>query len=326
MTSALLIAVGGPNLDTFTNVLWALNRRLSGQLSIEKVLVLEVGDPRTDLGELARRIGTALGREAELRVRRLDRDLQTMIPESLVAGAREVGRAGLVVDLTTGTKAVSAILYACGSFSQLEHLYYVNVHKKGPAFPQLWAEAETERSYELVALAPLRDVRELASQSYFDLVFYVEHLAAVEDRAPLDVRDEVHRATNQLRVALPLFFRNPPDYLSAMRAIGTAGEELVGLILKTVERLEPAKAPVDGRKLGQWSDEFRERARKGGPATAMSAIPGALVLDTAARTLQHWRNAAAHKHPPRFSLFEVRTAMHTCIELLQTALAMWATL
>jgi hypothetical protein len=326
MKSGLLVAVGGPNLDTFTNILCALSRQVRSHLSIDKVLVLETTEGRQQYAELRERVRLALGRDAELRIRTVSNDLlQTIIPRVLVDGGREVGRDALIVDLTTGPKTVTAVLYACASFSQLEHLYYISVSKKGSSFVQLWAESEPEQYYKAVVLAPIKDVQELASQSFFDLVYYIEKLGKIDERAPARLAPEVRHATDQLRTALPLFFGNPPHFRSAMQAIGNAGEHIVGLILEVVKRIDPAGAPATATKLVDWSQKYRKDAKDGSVPPFALAIPGTHVLDTASRTLLNLRNAAAHGSPVQFSASEVRVAMSIALNLLETVLAVEAT-
>jgi hypothetical protein len=321
-----LLIVAGNNTATVGNIIWVLDQALAGRIRIEKVLILDVADAdqRVDISRFHEVIPRALGRKPQLRHQEVEGELQTTLPSILIDAVNEVGREGVVVDLTSGTKACSAVLYACASFSQLPHLYYVNVHRSPDrTFPQLWTSslAENAGRYELIQLPPLKDVQALAAQSYFDLIFYVDRLDKIDGAAPPRLRQTILQATQQLRTALPLFFRNPPDYLSAMRAIGTAGESIQLLLPDVVAMIDPHLAPCLRGSIGNWGRQYREAIRGGTARPEFAAIGGTLVIDSQVYLLKNWRNAAAHKSPPAFGISEVRTAMHAALNLLETILA-----
>jgi hypothetical protein len=320
--SGLMVASSG-NVDTFTNVLWAINKHLSDFLRIEKLLLLDTGDATLDFAGLQQRAHMVLGRAVEMRVKPLGDDSQWLIPRVVVDGANEVGRDGLVVDLTTGTKTVSAILYACASFSQLRHLYYVSVERGEKGFYNLWLEPDAEKKHKLSALSPLEDVHELASHSFFDLIFYREELDKIDKRVKLgsDLAASVQEVTNYLRTALPHFFSKNPDYLSAMRSIGAARERLQPIVLQAACLINNTEEPKTLRQLDEWSEQYRDSRLGVGSSETGRAIAGTFVLDAGLRLLQSWRNRASHPPPPEFTQSDIRTAIAVTVTLLEAVVA-----
>jgi hypothetical protein len=334
MKPALFIA-SGVNRDSFTNALWALARHLSPGLRIDKVLVLESSDTKEPMRpdderdkyfrEIRDHMLLALDRDVELRIRILPADLQAVMPRLVVDGVKEMGRDAVVIDLTTGTKTMTAVLYACASFARLDHLYKVSVRPKPDGkFAQLWTEPQPDQWYTVEKLDSLKDVQPLASQSFFDLVAYNDELTEIDGRAPEDFVEEVQLATNFLRMALPLMFGNPPAYRQAVHAIGMARESINGLIVKTVEKLDPTALGLKLDDLDKWAKGFRKALKEGTSPLLAASVPGVLALDCTMDTLRHWRNYSAHAYPTQFGISEVRVAMSTAIHLLETVITVWS--
>jgi hypothetical protein len=320
MNTALLIATG-PNKGTLTNVLYAINKRISATHQIEKLLIIdieEVGGGGSGLSweDILESGRLALQRDIEVRKRKLSGDLQSLIPRLLVDGAKEVGRDNVVVDITSGNKTASAILYATASFCRLNHIYYVSVSKRQQGFANLWEETEPEKLFTVINLAPLRDVQHLAALSHFDLIFYLDTFDRLDSEASDAVSAELREVTHHLRSSLRLFFELR-DNLASMQALGTATEHLIGLIYQMVNAVD-AGAKIDKlTALKSWSDQLRkDLSAKSGPDYSRQ-YPITHALDHSAELLRNWRNASKHTNPPTFSGQEVRTAVNLVISLLE---------
>lgn len=350
-----LLFVTGGNIDTLSNVMWALRIHVRDCVRLQKVVVLDLADGgrSVDAVPIVERVRLILGPSSEVRFRHIRDDPQTAIARLVVDGARELGRDALVVDLTTGNKTTSAILYACASFSQLHHLYYVSVHQRtDSSFPRLWEERADDTTtmsmelYDVAQLPTLREVKELTAQSYFDLIYYADQLDTMDATSPANIAASVRQVTNQLRSCLPLFFGNPPQELAAMRVIGVALESALGLLRSALALAQPAPTqlprlhasrPTPPGKKGQTdayspaelykaldmgANQLRKLARCSGTgASFVKQVPGILTIDALASVVHWWRNAASHPDPPEFGLHDVRVALLVTLHMLQTAIA-----
>ena len=326
----LLIAAGS-NPETLANVTWAIRKHLEDSLIIDRILILVVqnrstGTPQSNtvvgVDQLLEVVKEACGHPAlEFRYARVSGDLQTAVPRKLIDGANEVGRENVVVDLTTGSKDLSSILYAAASFSRMDHIYYLNVQRDATGqFPLLWKQEAAESLYQVVQLAPLREGNELAAQSFFDLVYYADLLSDINSRSPEQLLYETRLAVGQLQSALSHFFARKQDLLAAMRSIGAAREDIHKLVIATVNSIDQQAQITDPKQLTDWCKRRRKAAESASMANQLDAVPGLIVLDSTLETLRQWRNAAAHKRPPTFDVLSVRVALVTAIHLLDTVM------
>jgi hypothetical protein len=316
--NSLLITSAG-NLQTFSNVLVGLSSHLGDRSPIGKILLLneETADSRQGISNDAYQnlAESILGSDVELRLRKLSSDPRSTIASLVVDGAREVGRELLIIDLTAGSKLISAVLYASASFAQIEHLYYVKVERIGGIFANLAELPDPKSHCEIQTLSPLREVKDLGSQCYFDLLFYDALLDDLDARGEVAGLQEVSSVTVHLRNALHHFFSNPGRYLDAIRAIGVAREILQGLMAEALTKRMGKSEPLKLKKIEEWANVYRSDSEAG---RINPIIPEFLVLDLMLNTLRHWRNAAMHKPGAQFSGSNVRVAIIIIIELIDT--------
>lgn len=320
MGNALLIAAG-PNRGTLTNVLFSINHYIGSTHDIDKVLMLDIQDSGPATASLSSEgiyesAKQALNRDVEVRQRKIDSDAQVMIPRIVVDGAREVGRTNVIVDITSGNKTASAILYASASFCRLEHIYYVNVQRNPSGFPNLWEEPEPQKHFTVINLAPLQEVQHLAALSHFDLIYYFDTLDRLDSVASNLVRNEVKEVTHHIRSSLRLFFELR-DNLASMQAIGTATEHAIGIVWALVNSIDEKASITSNTNLKEWNDSLRKKLKQRSGPDFSRQSPMTHSLDFAVEILINWRNAAKHRYPPNFSAQDVRTAMNLIIDLLE---------
>jgi hypothetical protein len=331
----MLAIVSGTNVGNVRNVLWALQRRFSQQ-TIDTVTVLVETQLGVKMHGVATRddLATVLGPSVQVRVQPIINDHHAVIPKVVAAAVRErIDGSEIIIDLTTGSKPTSSVLYASASLSRLEHVYYVEVDRyevtrEGKSefrFYDLPSDRDAEQHHRVVSFAQIADLHQLATHGYFHLIFYRDTLDALKRHAPESIRSRVTEIVALIANALQPTFRATPENRAAMMAIGNAWERIRELATATLESyygLSPDPTKDAGTQWSLARAKLTERRNSfvgaEHDAPEFMSVPGLLVVDHIIAALAAWRNKVNHAMPGDYSEREVRTALVMSLQLLGT--------
>lgn len=316
---ANLIVGGTLTYPPLHNVLCAL--RLEN-VEIDGVWLIDTPQTVSKTAEMMEQVKATLGKRtvlvASLEVN--ENNASERIPDFMAQFvARDTSQLhDLVVDLTTGPKYVTSLLYAAANFCRLNRVYYflLKARKQDVPFEEL-----TSDDYEYLRLPPFSDksLAALGRRNHLELIYYLKdvedlHASFLEHSERLAA--EIDR---DLRVAVQNYFDG--NYRGTVRSIGSLAETWTARLHSIwqenglLARWPKQKQGSAGKK-NDWAGNIEDlepflmhllKVRAGSSVNGLSTEDLALALplatlDPLLTTVRTYRNIAAHKAD---SLYEI---------------------
>lgn len=226
---ALLITGGTRNFAPLRNALCALQQELG--LDIEAVWLVDNEETFNHFCDNADKIKETLGNRnvmiASLEV--TESDASEKIPDFMSKFVlRDVSENNnVIVDLTTGPKFITSLLYAAANFCRINHIYYFLLKggKREVPFEEL-----SDKDYEYVLLPPFssESLYNLGRRSYLELIYYLKEVEDLVEDYSYHAPGLAEKIDQGLRFAVRSYFEE--DYKGSIRSVG-------GLLEMWAERL-----------------------------------------------------------------------------------------
>lgn len=143
------------------------------------------------------------------------------IPQTILKAVKEVGKANLILDLTSGKKDITGILYTAACISEIENMFYIDVcrdNSTGEFFSLSKSDADIAKKVKLTKFETISEIENLASLNHMDFIIYKK---SVEEILP-DQNDDYHVKFNH---AIDDYFSK--EYQNCIREIGLLNESIV---------------------------------------------------------------------------------------------------
>ncbi len=237
-----LITAGNPNLGTLASVLSVVPRHYSRHIA--KVFFLDTDNSDRDASgnslevernELVRKYA---GPNVQLAQQNIEKRLLSVVLPELLSGELKLrDREEIVIDLTNGTKAMSALLYAAGSLLQVKQLFFLTVK---PLARQKKPEQYESTDYWVELIDPLQNIRELGKHGFFDLIYYRETINSILKNLPKGFHSfsSIELEQTLLR-AIEEFFKN--DFKGSTTNAGRIGESISMYICEKIKNEHKGK-------------------------------------------------------------------------------------
>lgn len=315
-TKFMLIACAG-NPNSLGNVCWAINKYLQDQGQIDTLLVLS---SEAVTGEEVRELHNVVAKAApsikEPRIRDVSENPQMKISELMNSALQEMGGQNIVIDLTTGRKPMSSILYAASCFAQLDHIYYTEVSRIESKIPNLWDVNDSEYLVtHIKAVDP--SASELASYGLFDVYYAGKEIDNIQNRISKLKSSEMAvmltEVTGLVRSAYTDYLSPKSRFRESGIALGLARESIQDAILVSIKKHTGVE--FSGIK------EFENWPLPGKPGDKMpTKIPSHYLLSTYNRSIRLMRNILAHEPTSKPDKEQIRIALSTMIVIIQVIL------
>jgi len=205
MTS--LILSGTDNLAPLHNVLCVLKRKA---FKIDVVHLIDTPQTITKLHDTLEEIKITLGNR-DILVTSLEVNEQNaadLIPAFMASLiVRETKQIpNLVVDLTTGPKYITSLLYAAANFCQVEKIYYFLLTTKTRDVP--FEKLVEHKDFEYVSLPTFssKSLAALSQSSHMDMIYYLKDLEDLVKSVPSQSRLLAEDLDQNMRLAVEDYF------------------------------------------------------------------------------------------------------------------------
>lgn len=143
------------------------------------------------------------------------------IPQTILKAVKEVGKANLILDLTSGKKDITGILYTAACISEIENMIYIDVcrdNSTGEFYALSKSDPDIAKKVKLTKFETISEIENLASLNHMDFIIYKK---SVEEILP-DQNDDYHVKFNH---AIDSYFSK--GYVNCIREIGLLNESII---------------------------------------------------------------------------------------------------
>ena len=142
------------------------------------------------------------------------------IPQTILKAVKEVGKSNLVLDLTSGKKDITGILYTAGCISEIENMIYIDCRDEetGEFYTLSISDKEIAKKVKLTKFETISEIENLASLNHMDFIIYKK---SVQEILP-NQNEDYHVKFNH---AIDYYFGK--DYQNCIREIGLLNESIV---------------------------------------------------------------------------------------------------
>ena len=143
------------------------------------------------------------------------------IPQTILRTVKDVGKSNLVLDLTSGKKDITGILYTAACISEIENMIYIDVCRDedtGTFYELSKLDTEIAKKVRVTKFQSISEIEDLASLNHMDFIIYkksVQEILPNED-------DDYHVKFGH---AIDYYFSK--DYKNCIREIGLLNESIV---------------------------------------------------------------------------------------------------
>ena len=179
------------------------------------------------------------------------------IPQTILKAVKEVGKANLVLDLTSGKKDITGILYTAACISEIENMIYIEVGHEGEngAFYKLSAsDKEIAGKVNVTKFETISEIENLASLNHMDFIIYKK---SVQEILP-NQNEEYHVKFNH---AIDYYFSK--NYQECIREIGLLNESIVKCLADSLVKRLADSLPKDFKEKQPYPRK-RSRCRNAG--------------------------------------------------------------
>lgn len=157
-------------------------------------------------------------------------DYAKEIPQTILKAVKEVGKANLVLDLTSGKKDITGILYTAACISEIENMIYIDVCRNdntGEFYSLSKADAEIEGKVKVTKFETISEMENLASLNHMDFIIYKK---SVQEILPCDkeMLPSYEDYAGKFNHAIDYYFRK--EYQNCIREIGLLNESIAGCV------------------------------------------------------------------------------------------------
>jgi len=223
-----VIMGGTNNYPLLRNVLGALTSENGLSLNpsnLDAIWLIDTSETSDGLSEISKEIKKILGRRdivvSSLEVN--ENDAADRIPEFMAQFVlcNTKQKTDLIIDLTTGPKYITSLLYATANFCRVNEIYYFllkDSNKRIIPFSQLKSE-----DYEYIRLPPFsgKSLTELSRRSHLDLIYYLKDVDELTEEffsKSIQLGDELDR---NMRLAVRDYFSDTENYEGVIRSVSS---------------------------------------------------------------------------------------------------------
>lgn len=263
MGKANLIMGGTNRFSPLRNALCALKK---GGKDIDAIYLIDTPETAKNSCHIIKNIKEALNR-SDILVSSLEvneKNAVELIPELMaqfIAFDRPQKRE-LIVDLTTGPKYITSLLYATANFCGVNNIYYFLL-KNGERSNLNFEELNENDDYQYIHLPTFKNesLEELSQRSHMDIIYYlkdVENLVEVFEPKSPRLANEIN---SNLRLAVFDYFNN--RYKSSILSVGSLLETWTYRINDLwMEQGAIACDNSQNKNIGRkWNNELQRMAR-----------------------------------------------------------------
>ena len=170
------------------------------------------------------------------------------IPQAILRAVKDVGKANLVLDLTSGKKDITGILYTAACISEIENMIYIDVRRDVSTgdFHSLSAtDSDIEQKVNLTKFETISEIENLASLNHMDFIIYkksIQEILPENDEIPNN--EDYHVKFNH---AIDYYFRK--EYQNCIREIGLLNESIMKRLADAFSTLFEEACPKGMRNL-----------------------------------------------------------------------------
>ncbi len=232
----------------------------------------------------------------------------------------------VVVDLTTGPKYITSLLYSAANFCQISNIYYFLLKdndKRSVPFDALIKH----KDYEHLQLPPFsgKSLMALSWRSSLDLIYYLKDIEVLIEGFPPESKELAKSVDRTMRSAVRYYFNE--EYKEVLSSIGLLLEDWVAQIYATWEIQGTLKAhmPTDQKtdsrkrpkgKLGDMNYVFDDLLYIKQPGKTesftseelQSFIPLTMVGDML-NIARNYRNIVVHPHCYQYDRNDAKIAL-----------------
>ena len=175
-------------------------------------------------------------------------DYAKEIPQTILKAVKEVGKSNLVLDLTSGKKDITGILYTAACISEIENMIYIDVCRDaGTGDFHLLSAADSKigDKVKLTKFETISEIENLASLNHMDFIIYkksVQEILPENDGTPNN--EDYHVKFNH---AIDYYFRK--EYQNCIREIGLLNESIMKRLANAFSTLFEEACPKGMRNL-----------------------------------------------------------------------------
>ena len=169
------------------------------------------------------------------------------IPQTILKAVKEVGKANLVLDLTSGKKDITGILYTAACISEIENMIYIDVCREegtGEFYKLSTSDKEIARKVKVTKFETISEIENLASLNHMDFIIYKKSVQEI-----LPEQNEDYNA--KFNHAIDYYFNK--NYQECIREIGMLNESIMDRLADSLVK----------RLADSLPKEFKEKQLKG---------------------------------------------------------------
>ena len=224
------VSVNGASMRNILNVLFSPVVREKYRLPTiqtvsflhqeESVKTVRIDDGKLSAVEVCHRLVKEVSTGVEVRFVPIV-DYGRDIPQTILKAVKEVGKENLVLDLTSGKKDITGILYTAACISEIENMIYIDVCRDaetGEFHSLSKSDPEIVKKVKLTKFETISEIENLASLNHMDFIIYKK---SVQEILP----DRNHDYHVKFEHAIDYYFGR--DYQNCIREIGLLNESIV---------------------------------------------------------------------------------------------------
>ena len=165
------------------------------------------------------------------------------IPSTILSAVKENGKSLLIMDLTSGKKDITGMLYTAACISEISNMVYVDVtrNQETGEFRSLsFGDRDILDNVRITKSQTISEIENLASLNGMDFIIYRK---SIEETIP----DAQERRKSMFRHAVESYFRK--QYRECIREVGLINEEVVQ---EVADRLQPLHDTLHEKHKGRY--------------------------------------------------------------------------
>lgn len=276
----------------------------------DAVKTVKIDNDRISVWEACHRLVKEVSTGAEVRFFPIV-DYGKDIPKAILKTVKDVEKENLVLDLTSGKKDITGILYTAACISEIENMIYIDVGRDestGEFYSLSKSDAGIASKVKLTKFETISEIENLASLNHMDFILYKK---SVQEILP----DRNHDYHVKFEHAIDAYFDR--KYENCIREIGLLNESIVKRLaasfsecfkdvpfedgtfkkandLKTIRIFQQKFEACSDPKRRREKSELRETFKKMNPV--FSRFPAVFEMVSA---IVNYRNLVVH--PKRFA-------------------------
>ena len=175
-------------------------------------------------------------------------DYAKKIPQTILEAVKDVGKDNLVLDLTSGKKDITGILYTAACISEIENMIYIDVCRDAQTgdFHSLSStDSGIAEKVKLTKFETISEIENLASLNHMDFIIYKK---SVQEILPENKETPNHEDYQvKFNHAIDYYFRK--EYQNCIREIGLLNESIMKCLADAFSTLAEEAGPKGARNL-----------------------------------------------------------------------------